>query len=137
MAPVGADESGVAARSVVEDPYGDANRATLALWTTLTFVTAGALVALNEKLGEATVVALAVAAGVLHGFVNGSTVAPGGSSALALGGATSAVFCVVALLAAEVMALPAGWPRVAVRVGGSWLVAAGLLMLGWLARSPG
>jgi hypothetical protein len=39
-----------------------------------------------------------------------------------------------AIFAAEVSALPAGWPRIAVRVGGSWIAAAGLLMLGWLAR---
>jgi hypothetical protein len=28
----------------------------------------------------------------------------------------------------------AAWGRVAVRVAGSWLTAAGILMLGWLAR---
>jgi hypothetical protein len=31
--------------------------------------------------------------------------------------------------------LPAGWPRIAVRVAGSWIAAAGLLTLGWLART--
>jgi hydrogenase/urease accessory protein HupE len=93
-----------------------------------------ALVALNTPLRGAGVVALAVAAGLLHGLVNGATMAPGGASALALAGAITAVFCLTAILAAEVITLSAGWTRIAVRVAGSWIAAAGLLMLGWLAR---
>jgi len=30
--------------------------------------------------------------------------------------------------------LPVGWPRIAVRVAGSWIAVAAVLMLGWLAR---
>jgi len=33
-----------------------------------------------------------------------------------------------------VTTLRAGWTRIAVRVAGSWIAAAGLLMIGWLAR---
>jgi hydrogenase/urease accessory protein HupE len=106
----------------------------LPLATTLSFALAGALVALNAKLRDASVAALALAAGLLHGLANGATMSPGGASALALGGATAAVFCLMAVVAAEVAALPVAWPRIAVRVGGSWIAAAGLLMLGWLAR---
>jgi hydrogenase/urease accessory protein HupE len=95
---------------------------------------AGALVALNAKIREPGVVALALAAGLLHGLVNGATMGATGASGLALAGAVTTVFVVTALVAAEVTALPAGWPRIAVRVGGSWIAAAGLLMLGWLAR---
>jgi hypothetical protein len=40
----------------------------------------------------------------------------------------------MAIVSAEVTAMPTGWPRIAVRVGGSWIAAAGVLMLGWLAR---
>ena len=105
------------------------------LWTTLTFAVAGGLVAANAKLRDAGVAVLAVVAGSLHGLVNGATMAPGGASVLALAGAITTVFCVTAILAAEVSALPAGWPRIAVRVAGSWIAAAGLLMLGWLLRS--
>ena len=106
------------------------------LWTTLTFAVAGALVASNATLRDAGVALLAVVAGLLHGLVNGVTIAPGGSAALALTGASTAVFCAIAILSAEVAALPAGWPRIAVRVAGSWIAAAGVLMLGWLLR-PG
>jgi len=104
--------------------------------TTLTFAAAGALVALNARLRDAGVVAIAVAAGLVHGVVNGTTMAPGGAATLAMAGAITVVFCVTAILSAEITALPAGWPRIVVRVAGSWIAAAGLLMLGWLAR-PG
>lgn len=107
----------------------------LPLWTTLTFFVVGAMVALTAKVREIGVAAIAVLAGMLHGFVNGATMGPAGASALALAGAVAAVFCLTAIVAAEVTALPAGWPRIVVRVAGSWIAAAGLLMLGWLART--
>jgi urease accessory protein len=106
----------------------------LPLGTTLTFLLAGALVALNARIRDIGIAAIAVAAGMLHGLVNGATMGTTGASGLALGGAITAVFCVTAVVSAEVTALPAGWPRIAVRVAGSWIAAAGLLMLGWLAR---
>ena len=105
----------------------------LPLWTTLSFLFTGALVALGIRLQKRDVAALALPAGTLHGYVNGATM--GSASALSFGGVATAVFCLVAILAAEVTALPDGWPRIAVRVVGSWIAAAGLLMLGWLAKS--
>jgi hydrogenase/urease accessory protein HupE len=109
--------------------------AAMPLLTTLSFAVAGALVALDVRLRDVVVAALAVAAGLLHGLVNGATMAPAGGVGLALAGAVTAIFFVTAVLAAEVTALPAGWPRIAVRVAGSWVAASGLLMFGWLARS--
>lgn len=107
---------------------------TLPFWTTLTFGIAGALVALNVGLSSAVTSILAAVAGVLHGFVNGASLAPGGASLLGLAGVVTAVFCLVAILAAQVVTLQAGWSRIALRAAGSWIAAAGLLMLGWLAR---
>ncbi len=107
----------------------------LPLLTTLTFAVAGALVALNAKVRDVGVAALGIAAGLLHGLVNGATMALAGATGLVLGGAVSAIFCLTAIVSAEVTALPAGWSRIVVRVGGSWIAAAGLLMLGWLART--
>jgi urease accessory protein len=108
--------------------------AALPLLTTLTFAAAGTLVVLDAKLRAAGVAVLATAAGLIHGFVNGATMTPGGANRLALAGAVTAVFCLLAILAAQVTTLHAGWTRIAVRVAGSWIAAAGLLMLGWLAR---
>ena len=47
----------------------------------------------------------------------------------------STLFVVVALAAALVVALRAPWARIAVRVAGSWIVAIGLLLLGWSFRA--
>lgn len=110
---------------------------TLPVSTTLTFGVAGALVALNASLPVTAISLYAIAAGLLHGYVNGATMMPAGSSALAVTGATTAVFCIVAILGARVTALRAGWALIAVRVTGSWIAAAAILMLGWQARLGG
>jgi len=110
---------------------------TLPLSTTVSFCLVGALVAFNAKLPAGVLAMLSAAAGLLHGYVNGATMAPGGASALALTGAVTAAFCLFAILAAHVTTIGVGWGRIAVRVAGSWLSAAGILMLGWLARVGG
>lgn len=106
---------------------------TLPLPTTLTFALAGALVAFDAKLRAGAVALFAIAAGLLHGYVNGATLAPP-SVALALAGVVTATFCLFAILGAQVTTVQVAWGRIALRVAGSWLAAAGLLMLGWLAR---
>lgn len=106
----------------------------LPVWTTVTFLVAGALVALDAKIRVPGMALLVIAAGLLHGMVNGATMGPSGATGLAMAGAVTTVFVVTAIVAAEVTTLPIGWPRIAVRVGGSWIAAAGVLMLGWLAR---
>jgi hypothetical protein len=40
----------------------------------------------------------------------------------------------VALVSALVIKLRPPWTKIAVRVIGSWIVASGLLLLGWAAR---
>ena len=86
---------------------------------------------------NATIAGFAVVAGLTHGYVNGASLVPGGASSLGLAGVVTAVFCVFAILSARVTTLRAGSARNAVRVAGSWIAAAGVLMLGWLARSAG
>jgi hydrogenase/urease accessory protein HupE len=108
--------------------------ASLPLLTTLTFGVAGALVAIDVKLRAAAISAFAIVAGLLHGYVNGATLVPGGARVLALAGAVTAVFCLFAILSAQITVLHVGWTRIAVRVAGSWIAAAGVLMIGWLMR---
>ena len=108
---------------------------TLPVLTTLTFGLAGVLVALNTSLKVAVVALFTVMAGLLHGYVNGASL--GGSGTLALAGAVSAACCLFAILAAQVTTIRAAWGRIALRAVGSWVAAAGLLMLGWLARAAG
>jgi len=105
------------------------------LFTALSFALAGALVALNLKVRDIGIAMLAIAAGLLHGLVNGATMGPAGVGTLALGGVVSAIFFLTAIISAEITALPAGWPQIAVRVAGSWIAATGLLMIGWLSAS--
>ena len=106
--------------------------ASLVVLTTLSFGVAGALVALNARPPTGAVLVLVLGTGLLHGYFNGASTDAG--RPLALAGATTAAFCLFAIVAAQTTALRQGWTAIAVRVGGSWIAAAGLLTLGWIAR---
>jgi urease accessory protein len=67
--------------------------------------------------------------------LNGAAMGRPEDAALVLAGLAAAVFLLVALAAALVVPLRQQWARIAVRVVGSWIVASGLLVLGWAARS--
>ncbi len=103
------------------------------LATTVSFLALGALVTADRRLRADAVGALAVALGLLHGYLNGTAMAAGGGF-VGLAGVTSAVFVAVTLLSAFVVSSPVAWARIAVRVAGSWIAAIGLLMLGWSFR---
>ena len=49
-------------------------------------------------------------------------------------GIVTTVFILLLLVSAVVVSLRRPWTRVAVRVAGSWVVAVGMLMFGWLFR---
>jgi hydrogenase/urease accessory protein HupE len=102
--------------------------------TAASFLVLGGLTALDRKVAPGAVNALAAALGLLHGWLNGAGIAEAGREALGLVGIVSAVFVVVALLAAFVVWLKPAWTRIAVRVAGSWIAAIGLLLLGWGLR---
>ncbi|MDZ7652619.1 MAG: HupE/UreJ family protein [Burkholderiaceae bacterium] len=104
------------------------------LATTFSLLIIGTLVALDRRLTPMTVVALAAALGLVHGWFNGAGIAAAERSVLALAGITGTIFVLVALLAAFVVQLKAPWTRIAVRAGGSWIAAVGVLMLGWGLR---
>jgi hydrogenase/urease accessory protein HupE len=109
----------------------------LALFSILSFLVTGALVALDRKLPLLFILALTGCFGFLHGFLNGSAMAQAGGGFLALFGISIAVFVLTALFSALVVSLRAQWARIAVRVAGSWITAIGLLMLGWTYRGMG
>jgi urease accessory protein len=106
-----------------------------ALLTTLSFIALGAMVAADLRLRAGWALALAVVVGGLHGVLNGSAMAQAGLGLTGLAGIVTTLFAVVALAAAMVVALRAPWARIAVRVSGSWVAAAGILMLGWSMRA--
>lgn len=99
------------------------------------FLVLGALLAADAKLSLRLTTALAALLGLYHGYLNGTGMGLSTTAAVALLGLVFAVFVMVALAAAFVVRLRAGWARIAVRVAGSWIAASGLLMLGWAVRS--
>ena len=110
---------------------------TLPWLTTISLGLVGILVATAPKMPRLLIAGLACTSGLVHGLVNGATMAAEGSDRLSLLGAALAVFAVITLVAALVVSLRTYWTRIAVRVAGSWIATIGLLMLGWLVRGLG
>ena len=102
--------------------------------TTVSFLVLGSLTAIDRRWTPRVVAALAVAVGLLHGWLNGVSLADVQREGIGLAGIASAAFVIVALASALVVSLRAPWTRIAVRVAGSWVAAIGLLMLGWSLR---
>ncbi len=103
--------------------------------TTVSFLALGGLVAAEAQLKPEWVTGLAVVVGLLHGYLNGAAMAQAKLGALGVAGIVSTLFVTVALAAAMVVAIRVPWGRIAVRVAGSWIVAIGLLLLGWSLRA--
>lgn len=115
-----------------------AQEVSLPLFSVLSFLITGALVALDRKLPLALISILTCGFGFLHGFLNGTAMSVrAGGRFLALLGISLAVFALVSLVSALVVSLKKYWVRITVRVAGSWITAIGLLMLGWTYRSMG
>jgi len=110
----------------------------LPLFSILSFLVTGALIALDRKPPLLLISILTCGFGFLHGFLNGTAMAGrAGGGFLALFGISSAIFVLVALMSALVVSLRKQWTRITVRVAGSWITAIGLLMLGWTYRGMG
>jgi urease accessory protein len=110
----------------------------LPLAETILTIALGVLLATESRLPLATVAGLAILLGLLHGLLNGSELPKASSSSqIAVAGVGAALFVVVSLLAGQASAVRVPWGRIGVRVAGSWIVAIGLLMLGWAIRVPG
>jgi urease accessory protein len=105
-----------------------------ALGASFWFLLLGSLVVADAKLSLRSMTALGALLGLVHGYLNGTGMGLSVSSVAAALGLAAAVFILVILVAALVVRLRAHWARIAVRVGGSWIAASGLLMLGWSIR---
>ena len=102
-----------------------------ALW----FMLMGTLVLANARIPLAATTGLAAFLGLFHGALNGSGLGLSLPAVIATLGLAAGVFVLVAVVAAFISRLRATWARIAVRVGGSWIAASGLLMAGWAIRS--
>jgi hypothetical protein len=103
--------------------------------TIVSFLMLGAMVAADLRLRLAWSIGLAVLLGGVNGYLNGSAMAVAKLGLAGLAGIVSALFVAVALAAALAVAQRAPWARIVVRVAGSWVAAAGLLLLGWSLRA--
>ena len=103
--------------------------------TVASFLVIGAMVAADLRLRLAWAVGLALLLGGVNGYFNGSAMAGAKLGLTGLAGIVSALFVAVALAAALAVAQRAPWARIALRVAGSWVAAAGLLLLGWSLRA--
>ena len=97
------------------------------------FLLVGLLIAADLRLPDNAFTVLAVAVGIMHGFLNGIAL-KAGPAGLGLLGIMPALFVLVALVSAFVVSLKPPWARIVVRVAGSWVAAMGLLMIGWFFR---
>lgn len=97
----------------------------------ISFLLLGGIVAVDAKLSLVATTVIAALFGLGHGYLNGAGMGQPAVGALALLGLVFMVFVLVAVCAASVVELRWPWTRIAVRVVGSWIVASGLLMLGW------
>jgi hydrogenase/urease accessory protein HupE len=102
--------------------------------TAMSFLVLGGLTAADRRLPPWVATAIALAVGLLHGWLNGAAIAEAQREPLSLIGIASAIFVLVAMVGAFAVSVRAAWARVAVRVAGSWVAAIGLLMLGWSLR---
>lgn len=100
----------------------------------LPLVLVGGLLALDPRPPRLVLALLVVAVGAWLGYGNGAALRVAGADIRAVIGSTGTVLLATTLLAAGAVALQAGWRRIAWRVAGSWVAAAGVLLLGWTLR---
>lgn len=102
--------------------------------TAASFLVLGVLAAIDRRLSPTVITALAMAVGLLHGWLNGTAIAESQREAIGLLGIGGVTFVLVSLVSAFVVSLHAAWARIAIRAAGSWIAAIGVLMLGWSLR---
>jgi urease accessory protein len=99
--------------------------------TGISFLVLGGLVAANRPFGERAGMGMAIVLGLLHGQMNGVEMREAALGLTGLLGTIAILFVLVSLVTGLVVSLEKEWTRIAVRVAGSWIVAVGLLYVGW------
>ena len=108
----------------------------LAVACTAVLAATGLLVALGVRMPVRLLLPLVALLAAAFALVGGSALAGHSGALQALLGESVAI-AVLATLLSQLLAPPhPRWLAIAVRVGGSWITAASLLMLGWLVRHP-
>lgn len=102
--------------------------------TTVSVGVVGLLVAVLRRTPPVVVLVLAGVIGLIHGLANGSVMVSEEREPLTLVGTVAAVAVVTLLGSAALSKVENHAGRIAIRVGGSWLAAIGLLWCAWLLR---
>jgi hydrogenase/urease accessory protein HupE len=106
-----------------------------------TFLAPGLLALSDVAVPPLVVIVLAAIVGLVHGFLDAGGLRSEGATTtvgiLQFVGMSVVLFVLMTLLAAWVVSFRQPWTRVAARVAGSWIAAAGLLLLGWSLRGVG
>lgn len=93
----------------------------------------GGLVALAARIPHSLLIVVAVF-GMSHGAANAIDLAGTAAPALIVVGVTLAGLIATLPLAVVITTLGPGWPRIVIRVIGSWIAAIGLMMLGLVLK---
>lgn len=98
----------------------------------------GLLVALALNLKLPILIFLLTIFGFSHGFANGDTGLRGAELVLYVSGVAVAAYLLMTLLsaAAKLAVNQGGWGSVAIRAGGSWIMAVGILQIGFNLMIP-
>jgi len=98
----------------------------------------GFLVALAVHLKPGIFIVLFALVGFTHGFANAETGLRGSDIVFYASGVAMAAYLLMTLLSAAGKSLvnQAGWGSVAVRAGGSWIAAVGILYIGFVFMIP-
>lgn len=100
----------------------------------------GGLVAAAWRLQTALLYALALGFGMTHGYSNGAALPPNLSPPIYILGLVAAALLAMGYglaVSDALLRLKPNWPRVAVRVAGSWVAAVGILALGMGGKTLG
>lgn len=102
----------------------------------LLFIVLGLLVAGDLRLPLFITTLVIAVAGLILGLMNGRGLMEG-PALTGLIGATIALFVLIALLSATVIIIGSSWRRIGIRVVGGWIVATGVLLMGWMISGQG
>lgn len=100
------------------------------------FIVLGLLVAGDLQLPLFVTTLVVSVAGMILGLMNGRGLMEG-PALKGLMGATIALFVLIAILSATAIVLGRSWKRIGIRVVGGWIVATGVLLLGWMISGQG
>jgi hypothetical protein len=99
-------------------------------------IAVGSLVALEKKMSKIWFQVFVIVEGISSGLINGLLLSghPGGINGLA--GETVMIWLFVFFTVLLLKKVSTPWINLAIRIGGSWICAAGLLLFGFLLKYP-